>query len=76
MTGRVVSAVNLFGIAGVFVLQWLIGLVVDRFPIDAAGHYPPRAYTAAFLITTAGALLALIWYLPLAWRTTTPHDKP
>lgn len=76
MTGRVVSAVNLFGITGVFVLQWLIGLVVDRFPIDAAGHYPPRAYTAAFLITTAGALLALIWYLPLAWRSTMPQDKP
>ena len=66
MTGRVVSSVNLFGIAGVFLLQWLFGLIVDRFPVDAAGHYPPQAYTAAFLITAAGTFLAMIWYLPLA----------
>jgi MFS family permease len=76
MTGRVVSAVNLFGIAGVFLLQSLIGLIVDRFPVDTAGHYPPQAYTAAFLTTTAGTLLVLIWYLPLVRRSAvTPHGK-
>lgn len=66
MTGRAVSTVNLFGIAGVFLLQWLIGVVVDLFPPDAAGHYPPEAYTVAFMFTAAATLLALIWYLPLA----------
>ncbi len=76
MTGRVVSTVNLFGIAGVFLLQWLVGLIVDRFPANAAGHYPPQAYTAAFLVTVAGTLLALVWYLPLARRgTIAPHGK-
>lgn len=66
MTGRAVSTVNLFGIAGVFLLQWLIGVVVDLFPTDAAGHYPPEAYTVAFMVTAAATLLALFWYLPLA----------
>lgn len=66
MTGRAVSTVNLFGIAGVFLLQWLIGVVVDLFPPDAAGHYPPEAYTVALMVTAAATLLALFWYLPLA----------
>jgi predicted MFS family arabinose efflux permease len=66
MTGRAISAVNLLGIAGVFLLQWMVGVIVDLFPTDATGRYPPEAYTVAFMITAAATLLALIWYLSLA----------
>jgi predicted MFS family arabinose efflux permease len=69
MTARAVSMVNLFGIAGTFLLQWLIGVVVDLFPADAAGQYPPEAYTAAFLFTAAGTAAATLFYLPLARKT-------
>lgn len=65
MTGKAVSAVNMFGIGGTFILQWVMGLIINRFPVDAAGHYPPQAYTTALLFLAIGALLAYLWYLPL-----------
>lgn len=65
ITGKAVSAVNLFSIGGTFLLQWWMGLIIGAFPQDAAGHYPPAAYTAALLFTGIGTALALVWYLPL-----------
>jgi predicted MFS family arabinose efflux permease len=65
MTGKAVSAVNMFGIGGTFLLQWVMGLIINRFPADAAGHYPPQAYTTALLFLAIGSLLAYLWYLPL-----------
>ena len=75
MTGRVVTAVNLFGMGGVFVLQWAFGLVLDasQGSVSAAGGYPPAGYAVAFGLTAAGTTAALLFYLPLArkgkrWR--------
>jgi hypothetical protein len=70
MTGRAVTAVNLFGMGGVFVLQWAFGLVLDAFrcSLDAGGGYPPAAYAFAFVLTATGTSAALLLYLPLARR--------
>ena len=65
LTGKAVTAVNLFGIGGTFLLQWTGGLIVDQFPRSATGQYPPQAYTAALLVTAVGGLLTLFWYWPL-----------
>lgn len=62
MTGRAVSAANSFVFAGAFSMQLLIGAVLDLFPADASGHHPTEAYTVALLLTTAGTVLALVWY--------------
>jgi predicted MFS family arabinose efflux permease len=66
MTGKAVTAVNLFAIGGTFVLQWWMGFIIGLWPVDAAGRYPPQAYTAALLFTAVGTLAAILWYLPLA----------
>lgn len=71
MTGQAVTAVNTFGIGGVFVLQWFIGVVVSRFPQDATGHYPPESYMLALGITAVGTTLGLGWYLIGGNRATT-----
>jgi predicted MFS family arabinose efflux permease len=68
ITGQAVTAVNLFGIGGTFLLQWWMGLIISAFIVDTAGHYPPQAYSAALLFTATGTLLTLIWYLPLLRR--------
>ena len=65
MTGKAVSAVNVFSIGGTFLLQWTMGLIIGAFPTNAAGQYPPLAYSAALAFTATGALLSLIWYWPL-----------
>lgn len=72
ITGQAVAGVNFFSIGGSFCIQWWLGLIIKPFGADAAGHYPPQAYTAAFLFAATGTLLSLLWYLPLAratWRT-------
>lgn len=66
MTGKAVTAVNLFAIGGTFLIQWWMGLIINAFPALGEGHYPPEAYTAALLFTGVGTTLALLWYLPLA----------
>lgn len=70
LTGRGLTAVNLFGIGGAAVLQWVMGLAINAFGRDAAGRYPPAAYATAFAITALGSLLAVIWYclMPTAGR--------
>lgn len=65
MTGRAMSAVNLFAIGGTFLLQWWTGLIIGLYPADAAGRYPPEAYTTALLFTGIGTTVALLWYLPM-----------
>jgi predicted MFS family arabinose efflux permease len=65
MSGRAVTAVNLFGFTGAALLQWWMGLIVGAFPPDAQGRYPAAAYGAAFGLVALGAALALAWYLPI-----------
>jgi hypothetical protein len=72
LSGRGVTAVNVFGLSGTFVLQWVMGVVVGAFPADGQGHYPPQAYSLAFAITALGTLLTLLWYLPMM-RTNELH---
>ena len=65
ITGQATTATNLFAIGGTFLLQWWMGLIIGLFPVDAAGHYPPAAYSAALGFTAVGMLITLIWYLPM-----------
>ena len=65
ITGQAVTAVNLFGIGGTFLLQWLMGVIIGSFTTNTAGHYPPQAYASALLITAVASSLTLVWYLPL-----------
>ena len=42
-----------------------MGLIINRFAADGAGHYPPQAHSAALFFTATGTLLAFLWYLPM-----------
>ena len=65
MSGRAVTAVNLFGFSGAALIQAGIGLVIGAFAPDAQGHYPVLAYATAFGGAALCAGLALAWYLPV-----------
>ena len=75
MSGRAVTAVNLFGFTGVALLQWWMGLIIGVLVPDAQGRYPAIAYAAAFGIVAAGATLALAWYLRLHEQQPQPGDQ-
>jgi MFS family permease len=70
LTGRAVTAVNLFGIGGAFVVQWVQGLVIDAFGRLPEGGYPEEAYATAFALSAAGTLIAVAFYATGAPR---PH---
>ncbi|MGB1251487.1 MAG: MFS transporter [Candidatus Promineifilaceae bacterium] len=66
ITGQAITAINLFGFAGTFLIQWLIGIIIGTFAVSASGAYPPQAYTTVLLATAACNVLALLRYYPLA----------
>jgi len=63
LTGRVVTASNIFMFAASFAFQWGIGAVLRFWPA-ADGRYPAEAYTVAFGLTGVLQLLTLLWLLP------------
>jgi len=65
MTGRAVTALNIFGIGGSALLQWGLGILIGLFPLTVASRHPAAAYRTAFLLTAGLCALALLFYLPL-----------
>ncbi len=59
--GRALSAYNLLIFAGIFVLQWGLGLVIDLF--SAAGWTTLSAFRGAMALWGACALAAYLWFL-------------
>ena len=60
--GRANGALNLLHIGGAFILQYSIGLIIERWA-NVAGHYPPIAYKTAFAFAALLQITALIWFL-------------
>jgi predicted MFS family arabinose efflux permease len=60
ISGRVNTAINLFGFIGMFGGQWGIGLVLDLWPASATG-YAAEAYPWALGMVWAAQLAGLAW---------------
>ena len=63
LAGRALSAYNLVIFAGVFVLQWGLGLAIDA--LRAAGWAAVSAYRGAFALLAVWCALSYLWFL---WR--------
>ncbi len=63
MTGRATTALNSFFFVGAFIVQYMIGLVIDFIPATEPGHYPVLAYRLAFAAMIAVQLLSWLWCL-------------
>jgi len=59
--GRALSAYNLLIFAGIFSLQWGLGLVIDA--LSAAGWSTLSSFRGALALWGASALLAYLWFL-------------
>lgn len=65
-TGRVFSLLNFIIFAASFLMQWLVGVILNFYPV-ADGHFSPDGYRAALLAVfavNAAAALHLCVYLP------------
>jgi hypothetical protein len=63
LAGRALSAYNLVIFAGVFSVQWCLGLAIDG--LRAAGLPTSAAYRGAFAVLAASCVLSYLWFL---WR--------
>jgi MFS family permease len=64
MSGRANAALNVFHIGGAFVLQDVIGWIINRWPTHG-GHYPAIAYKAALALMVVLQIIAIIWFAHL-----------
>ena len=65
LVGRTATIVNFAVFAGVALLSFVSGRIVDLFP-TSAGYAPGDAYQALFAFLAAAVVLGLLAYLPVA----------
>jgi hypothetical protein len=58
--GRVSTAVNTLTLASAFVLQTLIGALLDLWPRTADGGWDPRGYSAALALSIALQIIVAV----------------
>lgn len=62
MAGRVNTAINVLVILGSFVIQAVVGGLLDLWGKDPGGYYPARAYAWAFGGLTVIGCVTLFWF--------------
>jgi MFS family permease len=70
IAGRANAALNVFHIGGAFVLQEVIGWIINRWPAHD-GHYPAIAYKAALGLMIVMQIIAIIWFAHLDQKLRT-----
>lgn len=63
IAGKANAALNVLHIGSAFAVQTLIGVILDRWPRDAFGHYPSAGYAEAFGFVVILQALALAWFV-------------
>lgn len=63
LIGRANGALNLLHLGMAFVVQATIGIVIDFWQPDMAGHYPVVAYRSAFAVPIGLQIVALLWFV-------------
>ncbi len=72
LTGRALTAVNFFGMAGAMGVQWLMGVLIEN---AGMGGYGAGAYRLAFLVTTSLGVVATLLYVPVARQNAAEARK-
>ena len=60
-SGRAMTGLNLLLFLGAFVLQYLVGAIIDLWPTSPGGGYHPEGYRTAFGLVVLLIVLTLIW---------------
>jgi MFS family permease len=74
LAGRANAALNVFHIGAAFLIQNLIGVIIDHWMVEA-GHHPMIAYQVAFGIDLVLQLGAWIWFMWPRAQTATVRSR-
>jgi hypothetical protein len=62
LSSRANTVVNLGTFVVAFFIQYLIGVIIDLFPLTADGQYNPDAYKMSFFFIFTLQILILLWF--------------
>ena len=62
LSSRANTIVNLGTFVIAFFIQWLVGVVIDLFPLIDGITYNPMAYNVSFKIILTIQIMVLFWY--------------
>ena len=62
LSSRANTIVNLGTFVIAFFIQWLVGVVIDLFPLIDGITYNPMAYNVSFMIILTIQIMVLFWY--------------
>ncbi|MEE4166045.1 MAG: MFS transporter [Desulfocapsaceae bacterium] len=63
LSGRVTTGINLLVFVTAFAAQWVIGAVIELWPISPDGSYSAPGYMAGFSLMLFAQAVALFWYV-------------
>ncbi|MBX2882204.1 MAG: MFS transporter [Granulosicoccus sp.] len=72
VSARVMSVLAACNFLFAFVLQFTLGMLLDRWPRTQTGAYPPEAYQTALLLCATLLVLTIFWFSSSreVWRST------
>lgn len=65
LTGRAITGVNFFAMAGAMVVQWLMGVIIQAW---SGGADASMGYRLAFVMTAVMLAVAMVLYVPVVRR--------
>ncbi len=74
--GRANTSLNLVVFAGVFVVQYGMGVIINAFPLGPEGGYDPAGFRAAFAAALGLQVIAFLWFLIPAKARSRQNDPP
>lgn len=63
LSGRVTTSVNMLVFVATFVVQWVMGIIIELWPVGADGSYHEMGFYYGFGLILALQILALLWYV-------------
>ncbi len=63
LSGRVTTGVNMLVFISAFAWQWLIGVIIEQWPLNSDGSYHEAGFYYGFGLLLVCQLAALIWYV-------------
>ena len=63
LSGRVTTGLNLLVFVMAFVCQWLIGAIIELWPLTADGAYDGQGFYLSFTLLLVIQAIAMVWFV-------------
>ncbi len=67
LSGRVTTSVNMLVFVATFVAQWMIGIIIEMWPVGADGSYNEKGFYYGFGLMLVMQISSLLWYAIGLW---------